>query len=141
MKTATHLHFAGNARQAFEYYARTFNGRLAMVLTFGESPMAAQTPPGMRDQIMHVRLEYGDQVLLGCDAPPDHYRPAGGFSVTVLVEAPEEAARIFRALADGGQVGMAFGPTFWSQGFGMCTDRFGVPWMVNCERPPAAAAA
>jgi PhnB protein len=139
MKTATHLHFAGNARQAFEYYARAFHGRLAMALTYGEAPF--DTPPQMREQLMHVRLEFGDQVLLGCDAPPDRLKPAGGFSVTVLVEAPEEAARIFAALADGGEVTMAFGPTFWSQGFGMCTDRFGVPWMVNCERAPAAAAA
>lgn len=141
MKTATHLHFAGNARAAFEYYARAFNGRLAMTLTYGEAPFDTHTPPQMREQLTHVRLEFGDQVLLGCDAPPDRFKPAGGFSVTVLVDAPEEAARIFRALADGGTVGMAFGPTFWSQGFGMCTDRFGVPWMVNCERAPAAAAA
>ena len=141
MKTATHLHFPGNAREAFEYYARTFNGRIALALTYGDSPMAAQVTPQMRGQLMHVRLEYGDQLLLGCDAPPERYKASGGFSIAVLADAPEEAARIFGALADGGTVSMAFGPTFWSQGFGMCTDRFGVQWMVNCERAPAAAAA
>ncbi|MBV9343612.1 MAG: VOC family protein [Gammaproteobacteria bacterium] len=141
MKTATHLHFKGNAREAFDYYARALNGRVTLALTYAESPMATHVPAAMHNQLMHVRLEHGEQVLLGCDASPEHYTPTGGFSITVLVDAPQEAERVFRALADGGSVGMPFGPTFWSQGFGMCTDRFGIPWMVNCERTPAAAAA
>jgi PhnB protein len=82
---------------------------------------------------MHVRLEVGDSVLMGSDAPPDRYKPPQGFSVNIAVEKPEEAERIFHALAEGGNVGMPLQQTFWAARFGMVVDRFGIPWMVNCE--------
>ena len=43
----------------------------------------------------------------------------------------------------GGTITMPFGPTFWASAFGMCVDRFGIGWMVNCSLPaevPAGAA-
>ena len=58
-----------------------------------------------------------------------------GFSVTLNVKEPAEAERVFNALADGGSVRMPLGETFWAKKFGMLTDRFGTPWMINCEKP------
>jgi PhnB protein len=55
--------------------------------------------------------------------------------VAVQVETPDEAERLFAALAEGGTVQMPIGETFWAVRFGMLTDRFGVPWMINCEKP------
>ena len=73
---------------------------------------------------------------MGSDVPPEHYSAPQGFGVTVAVPTTAEAERIFKALAEGGRVTMPFEATFWSPGFGMVTDRFGTPWMVNCA--PAA---
>lgn len=137
MKLTAHLHFSGNCRQAFNFYADTLRGKIAFAMTFGESPAAAQTPPEVRDQIIHTRLEFGGgQFLLGCDAPGERFQRPQGFNVMLLVEDPKEAERIFTALAKEGTTAMPFGPTFFAHRFGMCTDRFGTPWMINCEKAP-----
>jgi PhnB protein len=136
MQTGPHLHFKGNCREAFDFYARTFGGKIAFAMTFGESPAAAETPPQLRNQIIHARLDLGDRQLYGCDAPPERYQTPQGFNVLASVEKPEDAERFFNALADNGSVTMPFQKTFWAHRFGMCTDRFGIPWMINCEQPP-----
>jgi PhnB protein len=137
MQASPHLHFKGNCREAFNFYAETFGGRIAFAMTYGESPAAAQTPPEVRDQIIHARLEFGNHAVMGCDAPGERYQKPQGFNVLATVPELPEAERVFAALARDGTVAMPFGPTFWAHGFGMCTDRFGVPWMVNCEKPLA----
>jgi PhnB protein len=144
MQTSPHLHFRGNCREAFQSYADTFGGRISFTMTYGESPAVAQTQSAMRDQIIHARADFGGQFLLGCDVPGDRYRSPQGFNVMTAVEKPVKAERIFKALAQGGSITMPFGETFWAHRFGMCTDRFGIPWMINCEKPladlPRAAA-
>jgi PhnB protein len=134
MQASPHLHFKGNCREAFNFYAETFGGRIAFAMTYGESPAAAQSPPEVRDQIIHARLEFGNHAVMGCDAPGERYQKPQGFNVIATVKELPEAERVFSALARDGTVVMPFGPTFWAHGFGMCTDRFGVPWMVNCEK-------
>ena len=134
MKTAPHLHFQGNCAEAFKFYADTFGGKIVFSMTYGEAP-AGPTPAEFRDKIIHARLDFGGQFLLGCDATPDHFQPPQGFNVMAAIEEPQEAARTFRALSEGGTITMPFAETFWAKGFGMCTDRFGIPWMVNCEKP------
>ena len=135
MNTSAHLHFQGNCREAFGFYAEVLGGRIVFAMTFGEAPGVAQTPPELRDQIIHARLDLGEQFLLGCDAPPGRYQAPQGFNVMVAVEDTAEAERIFQALADRGTISMPFQETFWAKRFGMCTDRFGIPWMVNCAKP------
>jgi PhnB protein len=134
MHTCAHLHFKGNCREAFSFYAEVLGGRIVFTMTYGESPGGGQTPPEMRDQIIHARLDLGDQSLLGCDTPPDRYQAPQGFNVMAAIEKPADAERIFRALAQGGTVSMPCQETFWAKRFGMCTDRFGIPWMVNCAK-------
>jgi PhnB protein len=133
MRINPYLSFNGDCAAAFEFYARCLGGKIAMMLTFAQSPMAEQTPANWRDKIMHARLEIGDQVLMGSDAPPDRYVPMKGVMVSLSVAEPAEAERIFHALAEKGSVQMPIQQTFWSPRFGMVTDRFGTPWMVNCE--------
>jgi PhnB protein len=140
MHTAAHLHFKGNCREAFRLYAEVLGGRIVFAMTYGESPAAEQTLPQTRDQIIHARLDLGEQFLLGCDAPPDRYQAPQGFNVMADVEEAAEAERIFKTLADNGTVTMPLQETFWAKRFGMCTDRFGIPWMVNCAKPPEAVA-
>ena len=136
MQASPHLHFKGNCREAFDFYAATLRGRIAFAMTFGESPAASQTPPQLRNQIIHARLEFGNQAIMGCDPPRERFQPAQGFNVLLTVQDPAEAERVFVALAREGSISMPFAQTFWAYRFGMCTDRFGIPWMVNCEQAP-----
>jgi PhnB protein len=137
MQTSPHLHFKGNCREAFQSYADTFGGRIVFAMTYGESPAATETPSDVRDMIIHARIDFGGQFLLGCDAPGDRYQSPQGFNVMAAVEKPAEAERIFKALAEGGTITMPVQETFWAHRFGMCTDRYGIPWMINCEKPVA----
>jgi PhnB protein len=134
MRIDTYLFFDGQCAEAFRFYERVLGGRIEFMQTTGESPMADQTPPDQHDTILHVHLTVGDQVLMGSDAPPPHFEKPQGFSVSVNVEEPAEAERIFDALAEGGQVRMPMEKTFWAARFGMCVDRFGTPWMVGCDK-------
>jgi PhnB protein len=99
--------------------------------------MADQMPDGWRDKVMHAQLRVGDRVLMGADMPPDWFKQPQGFSVSLNLGDVEAAKRIFARLAEGGTVGMEFQETFWAKGFGMLTDRFGIPWMLNIQ-PQAA---
>jgi PhnB protein len=135
MEMNPYLNFDGKCEAAFRFYEKVLGGKILMLMRYGEGPMAAQTPAESKDRIMHARLAVGDKLLMGSDAPPQMYQPMSGISVTLGVEKPAEADRIFNALAENGTVRMPIQETFWAQRFGMLTDQFGTPWMVNCERP------
>jgi len=94
-------------------------------------------PEEWRKKIMHARMTVGDVVLMGSDAPPDHYQAPQGFSLSIGTKDPAEAERIFNELAQNGKVQMPLQKTFWAVRFGMVVDRFGIPWMVNCEQAAA----
>jgi PhnB protein len=130
-----YLNFNGNCAEAFKFYEKCLGAKILMMMTHGDSPMASQTPPGWKDKIMHARLVVDDQVLMGSDAPPDHFHTPQGFSIAIGAKEPAEADRIFSALSDGGSVSMPIQETFWARRFGMFVDKFGIAWMVNCEKP------
>ena len=132
-----YLNFNGNCAEAFRFYEKCFGGRIEMLMTNGETPMKDQFPPEQHNRVMHVRLRVGNDVLMGSDAPPDHYAVPHGMCVSISAPTAAEAAHIFNELSANGKITMPFQRTFWSEGFGMATDRFGIPWMVNCEVAPA----
>jgi PhnB protein len=131
MRIDPYLAFDGRCRDAFEFYEKALGGKIAYIQTIGESPMAASTPKDAHGRVMHVTLHVGDQVLQGADAPPGQFTKPAGFCVAVHFDEPAEAERAFNALALNGKVQMPFQPTFWAKGFGMCIDRFDIPWIVN----------
>jgi PhnB protein len=133
-----YLNFNGNCAEAFAVYEKLMGGKVIMVSKWGDSPMADQMPD-MKDKIMHISMHIGNTVLMGSDAPPSHYGKPQGISVSVNVTSPAEADRVFAGLAEGGSVTMPIAETFWSPRFGMCIDRFGVPWMVNTQGAAASA--
>jgi PhnB protein len=133
MQLNPYLFFNGQCEEAFKFYAQVLGGKIDGMLTHAGTPAEQQVPAEWRDKIMHARLIVGDQVLMASDAPPDHYEKPSGFSVSIQIKDKAEAERIFNELAEGGKIQMPFGQTFWAAGFGMCADRFGIPWMVNCE--------
>lgn len=134
MQINTHLNFNGQCREAFEFYERVLGGTITFTMTWGEMPGADKFPAETHKLIMHETLSVGDQILMGADAPPGRYQQPKGMTVSVQVKDKGEAERIFGHLAEGGNVTMPFEQTFWSPGFGMCVDRFGIPWMVNTEQ-------
>lgn len=135
MQLNPYLTFDGRCEEAFKFYRTCLGGEIVAMITHGETPAAEHTPPDWQDKIIHARLTLGDQVLMGSDAPPGRYEASRGFSVTLGVDDPAEAERVFHALAKDGAVQMPIGETFWAHRFGMLVDRFGIPWMVNCDKP------
>ena len=135
MRADPYLNFKGQCGEAFSLYERVLGGTIVGKMSFAESPMADQIPAEQRDWLIHARLVAGDVVLMGSDAPPDKYRAAAGTYISLQVETPSEADRIFGALAEGGRVEMPIQETFWARRFGSCADRFGILWMVNCDKP------
>lgn len=132
-----YLAFAGNARDAFTRYQQIFGGQLD-VLTMADMPAdAPPVPDEQKHLVMHAALttDLGD-LLMGADSPPGAFDGHwSGGCTNVTVDSTARAKEVFDALAEGGSVQMPLGETFFSPAFGMCTDRFGVPWMVNTPPP------
>lgn len=135
MELNPYLSFDGRCEAAFKFYEKALGGKIVAMISYADTPMKEQTPAELHKQIVHARLVVGDKVLMGGDAPPGRYEAAKGISVILGVDHPAEAERVFAALAAGGAVQMPIEETFWARRFGMLTDQFGVPWMVNCEKP------
>jgi PhnB protein len=129
------LTFNGQCESAFKFYEKCLGGKIVMMMTYGDSPMAAQTPPDWRKKILHTTLVLGDHRLQGADVLPESYLKPQGFSVLLNVDAAAEADRIFTALAEKGAVQVAIQETFWALRFGMVVDEFGTPWIIQCGKP------
>jgi len=137
MNIIPHLNFNGQCKEAFDFYAELLDGEIKFSMTWGEMPGGAdQFPPETHKLIMHTTLEVDGHLLMGADSPPDRYTEPKGMTVSIGVKDKGKGERVFNALAKDGKVTMPFEQTFWSQGFGMCVDRFGIPWMVNTEQQP-----
>ena len=85
MKLNTYLHYNGNCEEAFKFYEKAVDGKIVMKQTYGDSPAAGQSPDGVKDRIIHARIQIGDTVVMGSDAPPDHFAPPQGFSMSLSV--------------------------------------------------------
>jgi PhnB protein len=134
MQLSPYLNFNGTCREAFDFYARVLHAEIVMILPFSQTPMADQAPPEARDLIAHAQLRIGDSILMASDAFGNYQTPQG-MSVTLGIDSPEEAERVFNALAEQGTVQMPLAETFWAQRFGVLVDRYGISWMINCEKP------
>ncbi len=135
MQINPYLHFNGQCEAAFKFYAKTLGANIDAMMTHEGTPAADQVPPEWRKKILHARLTLGDQVLMASDAPPGHYHKPQGFSVSLNLKDPAEADRLFRILSENGSVQMPIQETFWARRFAMLVDQFGIPWMINCEKP------
>ncbi|MGH9506786.1 MAG: VOC family protein [Terriglobales bacterium] len=131
MQATPCLYFNGDCLEAFRSYEKTLGGKIEAVFTYAQMPPGSPAM-GELDKVMHASFRAGSIVLMGSDAPPAYYHPAEGFRVCLGVDTPEEADRLFAALSEGGKVDMPIQATFFSRRFAMFSDRFGVPWMVNC---------
>jgi PhnB protein len=141
MSLNPYLFFNGQCEEAFEFYARALGGKILAIHRYEGSPMSEQMPPGWGSKVMHESLDLGNgTILMGSDAAPGRYATPRGFFVSVSVKDVAESERIFGELEQGATVEMPIQQTFWSARFGMLVDRFGIPWMVNCEQAAAQTA-
>ena len=128
-----YLFFDGTAAQAMPFYQRVLGGKLD-VMTFAQMPGAEQQKMSAATaaRVMHAMLSFdGGQLMASDTMEGQPYEGMKGFALTVNKDTAAEAEQVFAVLAEGGQVTMPIAPTFWAERFGMCTDRFGTPWMVN----------
>ena len=135
MQVNPYLSFKGECEAAFKLYEQCLGAQIGTIFRYAGSPMADQVPADWQDKVMHGSLTFGDQVLMGGDVTPLQYEEPKGFSLSVHLDNPTEADRIFLELSRDGRILMPFEKTFWAERFGMVVDRFGIPWLINCEVP------
>lgn len=123
----------GNCREALDFYAGALGAEVLYSETYGNSPMSE---PGIEDKIIHATIKVGDSHIMMCDdVRPEASSTGGNISLAIGLNDTGNAAIIFGKLADGGSVTMPLQKTFWAESFGMLTDKFGVCWMINCDKP------
>ena len=133
MPIQPYLMFNGRCEEAIGFYKKALGAQPQMVLRFKEAPDQSMMAPGNGDKIMHAALNIGDGVILMSDGMCTGQQAFEGFSLSFTVKDEAEATRTFDALADGGQVRMPLGKTFFSPRFGAVADKFGVGWLVYVE--------
>ncbi|MCC9605770.1 VOC family protein [Blastopirellula sp. JC732] len=135
MHVSPYLFFNGDCREAFEFYAELFGAKIEAIFPHAGSPSADQVSADFQDKIMHACMTIGDTQLMASDCPPEQFEKPQGMKVSLAIADPEEAERVFAGLSVRGDVQMPLQETFWAYRFGMVTDRFGAPWMINCGKP------
>jgi len=133
-----YLAFNGNCAEAMRFYERTLGGKLEVLMSGAESPMAEHIPKASAHRILHARLALPGGGMLYAGDSPEHlpYDGIKGVSIVVDYATVAEAERVFAELAAGGQITMPMQPAFWAKRWGMVIDRFGTPWNVNGEQIP-----
>ena len=127
------LSFDGQCEAAFRFYERCLDGKITFMLAWGDSPMAGGAPPEWGRKIAHATLVIGNTSFQGSDPAPGSYETSRGFTIT-LNPGESDVERVFAELAEGGVIRMPLQETFWAHRFGVLTDRFGIPWAINCEK-------
>jgi PhnB protein len=134
MQINAYLGFDGQCEEAFLFYEKTFGGKIQGIFRYEGTPVASQVPPEWAKKIMHVTLTVEQSTIMGADAPPgQNSGPVKRICMSINLKDEARAKSLFAGLSEGGAVQMPLAPTFWAAQFGMLTDRFGIPWMINCE--------
>ena len=133
----SYLNFNGNTEEVFNFYKSVFGGEFSMLQRFKDTPDADKMPPHTQEQIMHIALPIGGNVLMGTDVPDfmEQVKPGTNISLSIHVDTKEEANRLYDGLAAGGKSTMPMTDMFWGDYFGMLTDKFEIQWMISCVKP------
>lgn len=133
LEISAYLSFKGECAAAFKFYEDVLGAIPGLMFRYADSPMADVVPEGWEKKVMHGSVRIGEHLIEGADVPPERYEEPKGFSLSLNARSAQEAESLFEQLANGGRVVYPIAKTFWSERFGMVVDRFGIPWMVNCE--------
>ena len=132
-----YLTFNGKCEEAFKFYQSVFGGEFPYIGRFKDMPAGEgpQLKPGEENRIMHVSLPISKEtILMGCDTGGEWasgYLQGNNFSISIAADSKEEADKLFKGLSAGSKVTMPLNKTFWSESFGMLTDKFGISWMIS----------
>jgi len=133
MKLNTYLNYGGNCAEAFRFYAEHLGATIGMMMKHGDAPGGGL--PGMSNFILHAQITIGDSVIMASDVPADRFKPMRSVYLALSVDSDSEAERVFKLLADGGEIFMPLQETFFASRFAQLRDRFGTSWMIMHERP------
>jgi PhnB protein len=139
-----YISFKGDCEEAINFYKEKLGAEVLFMQRYGESPMAGKGPD---DKIMHCSIKIGDSVIMACDNVFEHQNPTTvGNNITLALGTNDvpQSEDLFKKMSDGASIVMPIQETFWAERFGMLTDKFGINWMINCDKPhpgkvPAAA--
>ena len=130
-----YVFFGGRCQEALDFYTTALGAQVDTVMLYSQSPDPApegMLPEGYENKVMHAAFRIGETTLYGGDGIHGGQDPRfAGFSLALTLPTEAKAQSAFHALAEGGQVNMPLGKTFWSPCFGMVTDRFGMDWMIS----------
>jgi PhnB protein len=137
----TYLNFNGRTEEAIEFYTRALGAKIQMLMRYKDNP--DPLPPGvshagMEEKVMHASFSIGETILMASDGGCKGDQKFRGFNLSLTVSTLAEAEALFAALAEGGEIQMPLMKTFFSPGFGMLADRFGVGWMIMVRGPQGA---
>ena len=132
MKLYTQLNFGGNCEEAFRFYEQHLGGTITMMMNQSQAPGA---PSEAGNAIFHARMNIGDTVLIGNDVPANVFQKMRSVYMYLSLDSAEEAERVHKLLAEGGEIFMPLEETFYASRFSMLRDRFGVSWSIIHERP------
>ncbi|AJE97158.1 VOC family protein [Pandoraea apista] len=133
MQVHSYLFFEGRCEEAITFYEKTLGAKRRALMRYSENPGSCpegMLPPGSENKIMHGEFTLGDSMVMVSDGMVSGKPKFDGFSLSVDFADVGAAEKAFNALADGGQINMPLGETFFAKTFGMVKDRFGVNWMV-----------
>jgi PhnB protein len=139
MQLNAYINFNGQCEAAFKFYEQCLGGKLEALVPFEGTPAAEHVSPEWNSKIMHAHLIVDGSSLMGSDDMSDKFEAPKGFHITIQITDPARAEKIFKDMSEGGTVTMPIQQTFWAARFGMLVDKFGIPWMVNCDQPEQAA--
>jgi PhnB protein len=131
MRLEPYLFFNGRTEEALAFYQKSLGAETLSVLHFKDSPEGVNATPEWMDKVMHATFRIGQSLIMASDGVNATPQIFSGFSISIAADDVEAGHKIFTALSDGGVVRMAWQATFWTSGFGMVSDKFGIPWMVT----------
>lgn len=135
MQLNPYLSFDGNGAEAAEYYAEILGGEIVSQMIFGDIPDNPEwVTDANRDRLAHANVQFaGGNIMFSDTAGQEPFQGYAGVTLQISVDSLTQGEALFEKLSAGGAIRMPFAPTFWAKGFGMCSDKYGVSWMVNLD--------
>jgi PhnB protein len=134
MKVRTYLNYGGNCAEAFRFYEKQLGGKIGMIMTHDQIPGQNNLKPEWAKAALHATITIGDTLLMASDVPPERFQPMRSVYISLGVDSDAEAERIYKILAEGGEVYIPMQETFFATRFGQLRDKFGTSWMVIHEK-------
>jgi len=129
-----YMFFYGKCEEALNFYKGIFGGQITSITRMKEAPPEMPAPPNWGDKIMHASFEAPSVKFMASDGRPDTPNTDGNIALSLSTRDEAEATRVFNKLSEGGNVDMPMQDMFWGSKFGVLKDKFGIEWMVNCDK-------